>query len=218
MEQVYIFDFGDKLKIGYSTNVLQRLSTIESASGVKAKQTFSVDGTREIEQAAHYYLREYRIRGEYFNCDFETARKAVNGIIQGEIVIPPNAKHRDAKKKANAKWDSENMATLACKVKKDHADRFKAYCVEIGKTSNAVLRDCVLSCVDGESPQKPAGAAQGIDAILTPETFKAAQEAAQAAEETLSEFISRAVDTQAKRDKVMFAMRQKELTSAQAGV
>lgn len=218
MEQVYIFDFGDKLKIGYSTNVLQRLRTIESASGAKAKQTFSVDGTREIEQAAHYYLREYRIRGEYFNCDFETARKAVNGIIQGEIVIPPNAKHREAKKKANQKWDSENMATLACKVKKDHADRFKAYCAEIGKTSNAVLRDCVLSCVDGESPQKPAGAAQGIDAILTPETFKAAQEAAQAAEETLSEFISRAVDTQAKRDKVMFAMRQKELTSAQAGV
>lgn len=218
MEQVYIFDFGDKLKIGYSTNVLQRLSTIESASGVKAKQTFSVDGTREIEQAAHYYLREYRIRGEYFNCDFETARKAVNGIIQGEIVIPPNAKHREAKKKANQKWDSENMATLACKVKKDHADRFKAYCVEIGKTSNAVLRECVLSCVDGESPQKPAGAAQGVGAILTPETFKAAQEAAQAAEETLSEFISRAVDTQAKRDKVMFAMRQKELTSAQAGV
>lgn len=218
MEQVYIFDFGDKLKIGYSTNVLQRLSTIESASGAKAKQTFSVDGTREIEQAAHYYLREYRIRGEYFNCDFETARKAVNGIIQGEIVIPPNAKHREAKKKANQKWDSENMATLACKVKKDHADRFKAYCAEIGKTSNAVLRDCVLSCVDGESPQKPAGAAQGIGAILTPETFKAAQEAAQAAEETLSEFISRAVDTQAKRDKVMFAMRQKELTSAQAGV
>ena len=218
MEQVYIFDFGDKLKIGYSTNVLKRLSTIESASGAKAKQTFSVDGTRENEQAAHYYLREYRIRGEYFNCDFETAKKAVNGIIQGEIVIPPNAKHRDAKKKANAKWNSENMATLACKVKKDHADRFKAYCAEIGKTSNAVLRDCVLSCVDGESPQKPAGSAQGIDAILTPETFKAAQEAAQAAEETLSEFISRAVDTQAKRDKVMFSMRQKELTSAQAGV
>lgn len=127
----------------------------------------------------------------------------------------------DAKKKANAKWDSENMATLACKVKKDHADKFKAYCSEIGKTSNAVLRECVLSCIGeamGESPQQPAGAPQGIGAILTPAALKTAQEAAQAAEETLSEFISRAVDTQAKRDKVMFAMRQKELTSAQAGV
>lgn len=70
----------------------------------------------------------------------------------------------DAKKKANAKWDSENMATLACKVKKDHADKFKAYCSEIGKTSNAVLRECVLSCIGeamGESPQQPAGASQG---------------------------------------------------------
>lgn len=66
----------------------------------------------------------------------------------------------DAKKKANAKWDSENMATLACKVKKDHADKFKAYCSEIGKTSNAVLRECVLSCIGEamvESPQQPAG-------------------------------------------------------------
>ena len=53
----------------------------------------------------------------------------------------------DAKKKANAKWDSENMATLACKVKKEQADRFKAYCSEIGKTSNAVLRDYVLDCI-----------------------------------------------------------------------
>lgn len=127
----------------------------------------------------------------------------------------------DAKKKANAKWGSENMATLACKVKKDHADRFKAYCAEIGKTSNAVLRECVLSCIGestGESPQRPAGAPQCEGAILTPAALKTAQEAAQRAGETVPAFVSRAVDIQAKRDKVMFAMRQKELTSAQAGV
>lgn len=119
----------------------------------------------------------------------------------------------DAKKKANAKWDSENMATLACKVKKDHADKFKAYCSEIGKTSNAVLRECVLSCIGeamGESPQKPAGAPQGEGAILTPAALKTAQEAAQNAEETVSAFIGRAVETQAQRDRLMQAMRQKE--------
>lgn len=119
----------------------------------------------------------------------------------------------DAKKKANAKWDSENMATLACKVKKDHADKFKAYCSEIGKTSNAVLRECVLSCIGeatGESPQKPAGAPQGIGAILTPAALKTAQEAAQRAGETVPAFVGRAVETQAQRDKVMQAMRTKE--------
>lgn len=119
----------------------------------------------------------------------------------------------DAKKKANAKWDSENMATLACKVKKDHADKFKAYCSEIGKTSNAVLRECVLSCIGeatGESPQQPAGAPQGMGAILTPAALKTAQEAAQRAGETVPAFVSRSVETQAQRDKVMQAMRTKE--------
>lgn len=119
----------------------------------------------------------------------------------------------DAKKKANAKWDSENMATLACKVKKDHADKFKAYCSEIGKTSNAVLRECVLSCIGeatGESPQQPAGAPQGMGAILTPSALKTAQEAAQRAGETVPAFVSRAVDIQAKRDEIMQGLKTKQ--------
>lgn len=53
----------------------------------------------------------------------------------------------ESRKKANAKWDAENMTTLGCRVKKDQAEKFKTYCAEIGKTSNAVLRDYVLDCV-----------------------------------------------------------------------
>lgn len=53
----------------------------------------------------------------------------------------------DAKKKANAKWDSENMATLACKVKKTQAEKFKNFCEKQGKTSNATLREYVLGCI-----------------------------------------------------------------------
>lgn len=111
----------------------------------------------------------------------------------------------DAKKKANAKWDSENMATLSCKVKKDHADSFKAYCAEIGKTSNAVLRDCVLSCIGDaarENSQEATGMHGAPGYILTPEATKTAQEAAQKAGETVSAFVERAVVTQAQRDKV----------------
>lgn len=116
----------------------------------------------------------------------------------------------NAKKKANAKWDSENMATLACKVKRDQADKFKVYCAGVGKTSNAVLRDFVLESIDEESPQQPAGAPQGMGAILTPAALKTAQEAAQRAGETVPAFVGRAVETQAQRDKVMQAMRAKE--------
>ena len=118
-----------------------------------------------------------------------------------------------AQKRASAKYQRENIASLACRVKKEQAEKFKAYCESMGKTSNAVLRECVLSCIGeamGKSPQKPAGAPQGDGAILTPAALKTAQEAAQRAGETVPAFVGRAVETQAQRDKVMQAMRTKE--------
>jgi hypothetical protein len=54
----------------------------------------------------------------------------------------------EAQKKAAAKYHKENISSLACRVKKDQADKFKAYCMSIGKTSNSVLREYVLSCID----------------------------------------------------------------------
>ena len=54
----------------------------------------------------------------------------------------------EAQKRASAKWDGENMATIGCKVKKEQAEAFKEYCASQGKTSNAVLREYVLECID----------------------------------------------------------------------
>lgn len=54
----------------------------------------------------------------------------------------------ESRKKANAKWDAENMATLGCRVKREQAEKFKAYCADKGKTSNAVLREYALDCID----------------------------------------------------------------------
>lgn len=53
----------------------------------------------------------------------------------------------EAQKKAAAKYHKENIASLACRVKKEQADKFKAYCESQGKTSNAVLREYVLECI-----------------------------------------------------------------------
>ena len=60
----------------------------------------------------------------------------------------------DAQRKAAAKYQKENIASLACRVKKEQAEKFKAYCAEQGKTSNAVLREYVLSCIaDGPATE-----------------------------------------------------------------
>ena len=56
----------------------------------------------------------------------------------------------EAQKRASAKYQKENIASLACRVKKEQAEKFKEYCAEQGKTSNAVLKDYVLECI-GES-------------------------------------------------------------------
>ena len=36
----------------------------------------------------------------------------------------------DAQRKAAAKYQKENIASLACRVKKEQAEKFKAYCAE----------------------------------------------------------------------------------------
>ena len=54
----------------------------------------------------------------------------------------------EAQKKASAKYHKENIASLACRVRKEQAELFRAYCEKHGKTSNAVLREFVLSCIN----------------------------------------------------------------------
>ena len=64
-------------------------------------------------------------------------------VVEGSDTLAPS----DAQKRASAKYQRENIASLACRVKKEQAEKFKSYCAEIGKTSNAVLRDYVLDCI-----------------------------------------------------------------------
>lgn len=65
----------------------------------------------------------------------------------------------EKKKASNAKWDSANMATLGCRVKKIQATAFKEYCENQGKTSNTVLKDYVLGCI-GEPDEQDEGGKQ----------------------------------------------------------
>lgn len=53
----------------------------------------------------------------------------------------------DAQKRASAKYQKDNIASLACRVKQYQAEKFKTYCHQLGKTSNAVLREYVLNCI-----------------------------------------------------------------------
>ncbi len=117
----------------------------------------------------------------------------------------------EAKKKANQKWDSANMSTMACKVKREQAEQFRAYCTNKGETVNAVLQGFVSSCINNTASETQNIAPDGdknAGAILTPAALKTAQEAAQKAGETVSVFVERAIETQAQRDRIAQSMKQ----------
>ena len=61
----------------------------------------------------------------------------------------------EAQKRASAKYQRENIASLACRVKKEQAAKLKAYCESMGKPSHAVGRDYVLDCIDEKEAGEP---------------------------------------------------------------
>lgn len=62
----------------------------------------------------------------------------------------------EARKRANAKWDKENMTILGCKVKKGYAAKFRAACAAQGTTPNAVLKQAADDFMrEHSAPEEP---------------------------------------------------------------
>jgi len=121
----------------------------------------------------------------------------------------------EKKKASNAKWNSKNLSTLGCSVRKEQAAAFKAHCEAQGKTSNTVLKDYVLKCIGGEQMERdtsqqpsesPTRAANPLEGIIIPDTLRAAQKAAKTNGEDVHSFITRAVETEVRRDNVSWSL------------
>lgn len=114
-----------------------------------------------------------------------------------------------AQQKAQNKWIAKAYDRINLTVPKGRKEIIQAHAEATGESVNGFINRAIGEAM-GEIPQQPAGAPQGMGAILTPAALKTAQEAAQRAGETVPAFVSRSVETQAQRDKVMQAMRTKE--------
>ena len=114
-----------------------------------------------------------------------------------------------AQQNATNKWIAKAYDRINLTVSKGRKEEIQAFAAQTGESVNGFINRAIGEAM-GESPQRPAGEPQGMGAILTPAALKTAQEAAQRAGETVPAFVSRSVETQAQRDKVMQAMRTKE--------
>lgn len=107
------------------------------------------------------------------------------------------------------RYEDKAYDKVLVRMPKGRKDEIQTFAAQTGESVNGFINRAIGEAM-GESPQQPTGAPQGEGAILTPAALKTAQEAAQRAGETVPAFVSRSVETQAQRDKVMQAMRTKE--------
>jgi len=114
-----------------------------------------------------------------------------------------------AQQNATNKWIAKVYDRINLTVPKGRKEEIQAFAAQTGESVNGFINRAIGEAM-GESPQQPAGAPQGMGAILTPAALKTAQEAAQRAGETVPAFVGRAIESQAQRDKVIQAMKPKE--------
>lgn len=114
-----------------------------------------------------------------------------------------------AQQNATNKWIAKAYDRINLTVPKGRKEEIQAFAAQTGESVNGFINRAIGEAM-GESPQQPAGASQGMGAILTPAALKTAQEAAQRAGETVSAFVGRAIETQEQRDKVIQAMKPRE--------
>ncbi len=88
MSYVYVLDFGDRVKVGYTASPKQRFMQLQYQMRRKAIQTFFTPGALGAEQEAHKRLTPFRIEKEWYHCSFEHAKKIVTEIAAQVKYVP----------------------------------------------------------------------------------------------------------------------------------
>jgi len=164
MEQAYIFDFGDKIKAGYSTNVKKRLRTIELSSGVRAKQVYSVEASRKEEYLLHSWLKN-RLEGEFFAFPFDEAKQILDDIVSRKILKTPYeieienrkflrannpSKTTEAQKRAVKKAQSKCDAIML-RPSKEEGARIRAAAAAAGQSNQQYILQATRDRMNRES-------------------------------------------------------------------
>ncbi len=115
-------------------------------------------------------------------------------------------RNSEARIRSNNKWTNANYDRINIAVKKGRKDVIQAIADTQGKSVNAYVVEAIDEKLErdssGTTSQKVAGGSTEAGAVSLPsEALETAQGAADRTGEAATEFIARAIDTQAQRDK-----------------
>lgn len=115
-------------------------------------------------------------------------------------------KYTEARKAGNRKWDAANLDRISIAAPKGTKERWKSAATAHDKSLNQLIVEAVDHQISQDRDKGQSDAQQGPPGgegtSLHPEALQTAQNAAQKAGETVSQFVERAVDVQAKRDEM----------------
>ena len=72
---VYCLKIKDLVKIGITTDIKKRFRNIEHSTGNEIEKLFYLESCASLEKIAHNHFKKYRKKGEWFDIDFEDAKK-----------------------------------------------------------------------------------------------------------------------------------------------
>lgn len=152
MSYVYVFDFGDMVKVGYSAHPLQRLYEVQRGNSLKAVRTLAVnvgDFAITVEREAHSRLSQYLVQGnEYFRCSFAVARNTVLDTA-AEILGHPVRSFKvggvvsSAQREATARYNKKAYDRIEIKVKKGWKAKIFAYAASKNKSVNQFIVELI---------------------------------------------------------------------------
>lgn len=82
---IYFIKAGGMIKIGYTKNLKERMTTIQVSMPIKIELIGVMEGTQSFERELHHLFREHKERGEWFRDEGRIAR-----FIAAETTIPDN--------------------------------------------------------------------------------------------------------------------------------
>ncbi len=119
-------------------------------------------------------------------------------------------KYTNAQKQSAKKWDAANLDRLSLALPKGSKDTIKAHAEAHNESVNGFIGRAISETMERDTSQKPSEspvrAASPLVGIITLDTLKAAQKAAEATGEDMPAFMARSVEMTVRRDEVTWSL------------
>ncbi len=116
----------------------------------------------------------------------------------------------EKRKESMYKYAKENLKRIPLDVPKPEYEAIKTHAARRDESVNGFVKRAISETMERDTFQKPTGtlteAATALEGILSSDTLKAAQRAAQKNGEDVPSFIARSVDMEVRRDKAAWSL------------